>query len=364
MICRKCRKEIPESSRYCNFCGIIQQVPAHRPKKRGNGTGTVVKLPNGKYKAIVVLDYFRKENGKMGRRLATKTFEKKSDAVAALPSLRQNRPANERISVGELHELFLQTPAYQQLSKSQQDKLGFAWKRLKGLEKVSIADLSVQQMQDTIDSQVQTYYPARDMKVMLSHLYELAKKREYVTYNKTENLDLPPQKKAKKDSFTETEVQIFWQDYQQGNLFTGYILTLLYTGMRYGELAKIRLEDIHLDELYMQGGIKSEAGKDRIIPFGQKLVPVLEKLMEGKKSKLLEMNEDNWYKFYWETTDRLGIRRLNPHCCRHTWFTRASAAGIPPALIAAAGGHADISVAYKNYIHTPTKELIEAAQKI
>ena len=35
----------------------------------------------------------------------------------------------------------------------------------------------------------------------------------------------------------------------------------------------------------MQGGIKSEAGKDRIIPFGQKLVPVLEKLMEGKKEQ-------------------------------------------------------------------------------
>ena len=365
MICKKCAAEIPEDSLFCNLCGASQKpAPKHRPKQRGNGTGTVVKLPNGKYKAVVVLGYYRKDNGKMGRRLATKTFAKKSDAVAALPQLRRDMPKQKKITLEQLHSLYTSTPDYINLSKSQRDKLGYAWARLKRLYAVDISELSVDAMQETIDEQAKTYYPARDMKVMLSHLYELAKKREYVTYNKTENIDLPALKKSKKDSFSEEEIATFWKDYDAGNLFTGYILILIYTGMRYGELARVGLEEIHLEDQYIIGGIKSEAGRDRVIPLPSKILPVIQTAMQGKRKKLLETNEDNWYKTYWETIERLGVRHLNPHCCRHTWFTRMAAAGVPPALIAEAGGHADISVAYKNYIHTPTKELIAAAEKI
>ena len=365
MLCRKCGKEIPEGSSFCNICGVSQKTPlGRRPKQRGNGTGTVVKLPNGKYKAVVVLEYFRKENGNMGRRLATKTFTKKSDAVAALPALRREKPQNRKITLQELYGIYTKTTDYINLSHSQQDKLEYAWKRLNPLARRAIEDLTVEEMQELIDNTVQTYYPARDMKVMLSHLYELAKKREYVVYNKTENLDLPALKKTKKDSFTEEEISVFWRDYQEGYSFTGYILILIYTGMRYGELARVNLEDIHLEEQYITGGIKSEAGRDRVIPLSSKILPIVQTLMGGKRRKLLEMNEENWYKAYWETIDRLKLRRLNPHCCRHTWFTRMASAGVPPALIAEAGGHADINVAYKNYIHTPTKELIAAAEKI
>ena len=223
-------------------------------------------------------------------------------------------------------------------------------------------------MQNTIDKTVSTYYPARDMKVMLSHLYEIAKKREYCTYNKSENIDLPELVETEKDAFTDLEVQKFWLDYEGRNAvpqpFTGYILVMLYTGMRYGELAKVELGNIHLDKQYMIGGIKTEAGTDRRIPLATKIVPVISKLTEGRRRKLLEMNEDNFYKKYWETIERLGIRHLPPQRCRHTYFTRLAGAGVPGLVIAEAGGHADIKTTYDNYIHTPLSVLIEAVEKI
>lgn len=44
-------------------------------------------------------------------------------------------------------------------------------------------------------------------------------------------------------------------------------MVLLYTGMRIDELLSMRCEDVHLKERYMQGGEKTEAGKNRIIPI-------------------------------------------------------------------------------------------------
>ena len=61
MQCRKCKTELPDGAAYCYVCGIKQEKPQKRTKARGNGTGTVYQLPNGKYVAEVTLGYL---NGK------------------------------------------------------------------------------------------------------------------------------------------------------------------------------------------------------------------------------------------------------------------------------------------------------------
>ncbi len=44
MICRnaKCKAEIADTP-FCPHCGTKQEKPSHKPKSRGNGTGTVYK---------------------------------------------------------------------------------------------------------------------------------------------------------------------------------------------------------------------------------------------------------------------------------------------------------------------------------
>ena len=46
--CRKCKKEILDDSKFCNYCGS-KQVLEHSSKKRGNGEGTVYKDKSGKW---------------------------------------------------------------------------------------------------------------------------------------------------------------------------------------------------------------------------------------------------------------------------------------------------------------------------
>ncbi len=224
-----------------------------------------------------------------------------------------------------------------------------------------IIDITVDDMQRVIDDAVSTYYPAKDMKTILSHCFVTAIQRDFVQYNKTEYLDLPPLEKGEIERFTDEEMDLFWSDYEK-NEFTGYILIMCYAGIRYGELANIPLENIYED--YMIGGIKTEAGKNREIPIADAIKDIVKRFAEKNNRKLLEMNEDKFYASYWETIDRLGIRHLPPQTCRHTYFSMMTAAGVQIGIITKTGGHADYRTTLKNYVKLSLQEKVDAVNKM
>lgn len=363
MLCKKCRKDIPDDSVFCMFCGTrLVSAAGRAPKKRGNGQGSVYKLPNGKYRAVVTVGYYI-ENGITKRRTVSRGFVKKSDAIAALPTLKQTHEKPADITLHELYDIYTSSKDYDELSDSQRGKMSYAWRRLAPLEFRGITTLTVDDLQSTIDASVTTYYPARDMKTVLSHMYKIAIRKEIISVNKTEYIDLPDSPKAKRECWTHEEIAAFWEDYKD-NDYTGYILIMCYAGLRYGELAQIPLENIHLEQDYMIGGIKTEAGIDREIPLHRRIKPIIESLMTGRRKKLLEMNEDNFYAKYWQTIERTGVRHLPPHTCRHYYFSSMTAAGVQGGLIAETGGHASFLTTMKNYVRIPLADKISAVNQI
>ncbi len=270
-------------------------------------------------------------------------------------------------NLAELHDTYLKGHDYKHLSKSQQDKLGYAWKRLFPLHMRKIDTLTVPDMQDVIDNATKTYYPARDMKVMLSHLYEIAIKHEYVQYNKTEWIDLPAKNDKPPEALNEEEICKLWDDYNStSDTITGCILIMIYAGLRYGELAGLLKENIYLDDEYpyMVGGEKTEAGRNREIPIVKKIEPIVRVMYETCEIKLLEMSEDSFRKAYWTKIDGLGIRHLPPQICRHTYFSLLTAAGVAPGVITKTGGHTDYRTTLKHYVKLSIKDKYEALNQV
>lgn len=372
MVCRKCKKEIPDESAFCLYCGAKQLVNVtHRVKSRGNGTGTVYQLPNKKWKAEVVVGYYH-ENGKLKKRRRTGTFDKKKDAIAALSTLRGAEPAQKIPTMHDMYSNFTNTKKYDKLSKSQKDKLRFAWDKIYSIQLTKISDLSVQLMQDTIDETTNSFYPARDIKVLLSHLYDLAIKHGVEHSNKSKYIELPDAPKAKRQVFSEEDLAKFWDDYNgqcpdgpaEQHDFTGYILIMIYTGMRIGELFGIKKDNVHLNDHYMIGGEKSAAGRDREIPINNLIFPIVQKFLQHSKRKLVERNLDGFYDDYWETIQRLEIKNYPPQTCRHTYFTLLAERKVHPSLIAAMGGHAQYQTAIDNYNRLPLQSKIDAANTL
>ena len=94
MNCIKCGVELPEGSVYCNMCGK-KQLRESKKKARGNGQGSVFKLPSGKYKAVVTVGYYMSADGKRRRKTHSKVFPTKKEAIAALPRL-LNEPVKKQ----------------------------------------------------------------------------------------------------------------------------------------------------------------------------------------------------------------------------------------------------------------------------
>lgn len=367
MICRKCSATIPEESKFCNLCGWNQsKTPSgKRTKSRGNGTGSIYQLPDGRWKVEVVQGWIRDENGqRLKKKRRTGVFDRKKDALAAIESLK-NKTDQMSLSFHDLYTLWSKKH-YANLSKSKETAYTIAYKKCEALYWRNIQDIKLSDMQSVVDERGSSYYTKKDIRDLLSLMWQYACQNDYVAKNYADYIELPPQAKSNKDAFTSEEIQKLWDDYHASpaeHAVTGYILTMIYTGMRYGEISKIRLENIHLQEQYMIGGIKTDAGKNREILICNKLVPVIQDLIEGKKKKLLEMNEDNFRAQYKSTLARAGVRPLTPHCCRHTTATALTLAGIPPAIIKDIMGHANFSTTV-GYTHIKLQEKLEAINQI
>lgn len=335
MLCRKCKNEIPDASRFCNLCGASQIAPATPHKRRrGNGQGSVIKEPNGTYTAV-------KTQMRDDRRITKKKrgFKAKKDAIAYLPLLvfGPDVEAEKRITFAHLYEEW-SAKHYEKLSDSKITAYKIAYKRCKPLYPLMWRTITLKQMQAVVDS-LPSYYTKRDVKLLLSLMGEYAEKNEYADKNRGKLIDLPPLDTKEKEAFTVEEVKALWTDYENGNTFTGYALVMIYTGMRFGELKDVLVENIHLEEGYLTGGKKTEAGKTRPIILTDRIKPVVERLIEGKKAKLVEMHPDRFRAEFDAMTARAGVRPLKPHSCRHTFCTMLALAGVQPGIIQKVAGH-------------------------
>lgn len=338
-ICRSCSKGIPDGSVFCNLCGARQNASVTaRKRRRGNGQGTVVKEANGTYTAVRT-----QMCGDKRRTRKKRGFRTKKEAVAYLPSLTfAPVPEQERnITFEQLYDEWSRKH-FEKLSDSKITAYKIAYKRCEPLHGQVWHTITLKQMQSVVDA-LPSYYTRRDVKNLLSQMGEYAMKNEYAEKNRGRLIDLPPLEKKEAEAFTVEEVNKLWGDYEKGKTFTGYALTMIYTGMRPGELMDVLLENIHLEDGYLTGGKKTEAGKTRPIVITDKIRPVVEKLSEGKRKKLVEIHPDKFRSEFDAMTVRAGVRPLKPYACRHTFCSMLALAGVQPGIIQKVVGHANYS---------------------
>jgi integrase len=145
------------------------------------------------------------------------------------------------------------------------------------------------------------------------------------------------------------------------------VLILAYTGLRFGELTGLNVEDVDLHARRLrvrrsftqvggrlvEGNPKSEAGR-RSVPIPERLVPALKERIDGRppgapavaSPKGCRLGLENWKRaVQWKTAiAQIGRESLRVHDLRHTYASLSRRAGADLRLLQKAMGHASIIV--------------------
>ena len=80
--------------------------------------------------------------------------------------------------------------------------------------------------------------------------------------------------------------------------------------------------EVNVEKGYFKGGVKTESGKNRIVPNHSAILPLVESMIpvgEGKPVFFCGKSISQFRRDMKRTLGKLGLKEKSPHSCRHTF---------------------------------------------
>ena len=368
----KCKKTAPEGAVFCPWCGKRLDPPKQKTKSRGNGLGSVYKLPNGKWRAAKTLGYTLDpipEGSPPGtmphkrRQVVTKQFDTRKDAMAALPFLtaadrkpRQGTAVQRKKTAVTLKELYDQWFPTHDRGKSTMNCYQAGFRLFAPLWLVPMEDIDIDDLQDCLDDADVGLRTKQNAKTALGLVYKYGIPRNCIPrdLNLAPFLRIREGAAGKKTGLSSEELEKVRKAAVSGDAVARMVLCHCYLGFRPTGFLALTVADYNPDEKAFLGGIKTDAGIDRTVTVSPKIQPYVDEFLAsaaggyvfGEAGKTLGIKK--YRTAFYDLLKRLGIdnpvdeegrHRLTPHSCRHTFATLMKKVKAPDADKLALIGH-------------------------
>lgn len=252
------------------------------------------------------------------------------------------------------------------MSKSSVGSMKSAFKHCKSIHDMKYKDIKAYHMQDCIDHCGHGYSTQWAIKNLFGHLDKFALELDVINKSYAQLTTAESVPETSKLPFTDEEVSALWKSKDQD--WVDSVLFFLYTGFRIGEMLTLKTVNVDLEAGTMKGGIKTRAGKDRIVPIHSKIFDFVQKHVEQGNEYLFSMNgkkmSPSQYYPLWNQIMQDHDMTHTPHECRHTFRSRLDSAGANKVSIDRIMGHASSSTGERIYTHKTLEELKTAIEKI
>lgn len=386
MNCPECNREISSAAISCPGCGYPINMPkpqkkrsSNRKTKRGNGTGTVYKLSGNRRNPWVAAKTFGwnldEKSGKVKQiQRPIGYYPTESKANLALDRYNEN-PYDidtQTITFSEVYDLW--SNEYYKTLKNYSSARSYiaAFKWCSTIHNMRMRDIRVEHMQGVIaDCKTGDSTKSR-IKSMFNMIYKYCMLHEIVDKDYAALFSaVKVEAKIERIPYTPQEINILWENEEKKYVDT--ILFALYSGCRPMEVFTIRTEDVNLDKDYLRGGIKTEAGIDRVIPIHPKIKHIVEAnynpeheflfMNYQSKTSIVPMTYDAYKGKYSRLMKSFGFKHF-PADPRHTFITQAKEREMNEYLLKLIVGHAIVDVTEKTYTHRKIKQIVDAVKMI
>lgn len=327
--------------------------------KLPNGYGSVAKLSGKRRRPWAVrVSYLEEQpNGTVKRKQKYLAFFSRQDAALTYLAEMNNGaviPEHQKYAnVPTFAEMFELWKKYKNSLKnhpgaSAWKNYGIAFQMFSSLHDKKMAAIRSQDLQDCITTHsCKSRSTIGNMRAVVRGVWNYALINEYVENDITQRLvfEYTDAEHPIHTRFTDSEIRLLWNSLGIVNN-VDIVLIYIYTGCRPVELLEIKSDDVHLKERYMIGGVKTEAGKNRIIPIHKAILPLVEARLRQQRPYLITNKYGNPYTrasysaSNWNTCmQKLKLTHV-PHDCRYTFASLADAASINETCKKLIMGHA------------------------
>lgn len=385
--CPECDLQVSDKAIACPHCGYpldktAIQKKIRKSKKRmrlpnGFGSITQLKQKNLRNSFWVRVCVGRNELGKpiLKPLKPRATFPTYNEAYAALVEYNRNPyDLDDDISVKELYDRWTED-YFSTISEAYQRTIRSSWAFCSSVYNMRAKDLRARHIKGCMDEgfrietqgkkKGQQIFASAGTKARIKSMFNLmldyALEYEIVPTNYARTFDVSEEIVKEKEEakrshiiFTDAEIDILWENVGKAP-YVDWILMQCYMGWRPQELATLRLDEINLDEWYMQAGMKTPAGKQRIVPIHTKVRDLLMKnyrfaLSIGSEYLLNDKGQTHagsWKLTYDKYANRFtkAIAQLHlnpehrPHDPRKTFITRCKKANVDEYALKEMVGH-------------------------
>jgi len=316
--------------------------------KLPNGYGSVVKLGGNRRKKFAVrISYFEvdKENKEVKQKFKyIGYFEKRDAALKCLAEYNAGSPVKEHKNMVDSLTFAQLYDKWKEYRKGLKTKLAdttwknyeIAFSHLEDIHHRKVVDIKASEIQECLNKwNTKSKTTIGSMRAVLKSVYTYATMEGIVEENPTPFLvyEYTQQTQSIHSRFSDEEIQKLWDKlYEINNV--DIVLIMIYTGLRPSELLNIATENVFLDKLYMVGGMKTEAGYDRIIPLHNKIVPLVRNRYNPDRKYLINNKFGNHFTYgtyangnFDTVMKKLGMKHT-PHDGRYTFAALADNAGM------------------------------------
>lgn len=384
--CPECYLQVSDQAVACPHCGYPLKNKVQSKKTRSSKR---MKLPNG-FGSITEMNDKNRRNKFRVRVCVGKTptgkpilkslkpvcsFKTYNEAYEALVEYNRNPYDLENdISVAQLYDKWT-SEYFANITDASKRTITSAWAYCSSIYTMRAKDIRARHIKGCMEEgfRIETrgkkkgekIYASAETKSRIKSLFNLmldyAMEYEIVSMNYARTFDvsddiIKEKENAKRSHiiFTEEELSKLWDNVGKVK-FADWIIIQCYMGWRPQELATLRLDEINLDEWYMVAGMKTDAGKQRIVPIHEKI----KELVKDNYNKGVElgtgylfndkgqthagsylMTYDKYSNRFKKVINQLGLNpEHRPHDPRMTFVTRCKKAGVDEYALKEMIGH-------------------------